>query len=107
MRPPSGRSCKRARRSAVLNDARERSMSSEIVMPKLSDTMEEGADANGAESDEGAGGFPVSRDFHPALSGHPSAAPTAIAAPPPRSAVVVTPPHDSHLPTPHDGGKVR
>jgi len=64
-------------------------------------------DANGSEGDEEAGGFPVSRDFHPALSGHPSAAPTAIAAPPPRSAVVVTTPHASHLPTPHDGAKVR
>jgi pyruvate dehydrogenase E2 component (dihydrolipoamide acetyltransferase) len=63
------------------------------------------ADANSAESDEEVGGFPVSRDFHPALSGHPSAAPTAIAAPPPR-AIAVTTPHES-LPTPHDGVKVR
>jgi pyruvate dehydrogenase E2 component (dihydrolipoamide acetyltransferase) len=64
------------------------------------------ADANLAEVDEEAGGFPVSRDFHPALSGHPSAAPTAIAAPPER-AIAVTTPHESHLPLPHDGAKVR
>src|SRR5579859_3404066 len=51
------------------------------------------ADANSAEVDEEAGGFPVSRDFHPALSGHPSAAPTAIAAPPARAIAVTTTPH--------------
>lgn len=55
-------------------------------------------------ADEEAGGFPVSRDFHPALTAHPSAAPTAIVAPPPGNTSVTTVP-ETHAP--HDGGKVR
>jgi pyruvate dehydrogenase E2 component (dihydrolipoamide acetyltransferase) len=66
----------------------------------------EAVDANAADSDGEGGGFPVSREFHPALSGHPSAAPTAIAAPPSR-AIAVTTPLESHPSTLHDGAKVR
>ncbi len=45
----------------------------------------------------------MSRDFHPALSGHPSATPTAIAAPPARAIA----PAEPQLPVPHEGGKLR
>jgi pyruvate dehydrogenase E2 component (dihydrolipoamide acetyltransferase) len=43
---------------------------------------------------------------HPALSGHPSAAPTAIAAPPPRPMEIARVP-DAHVPAHHEGGKLR
>ncbi len=55
-------------------------------------------------AEEEMGGFPVSRDFHPALTAHPSAAPTAIVAPPLRPTNVVT---VAETPETHDGSKVR
>jgi len=55
------------------------------------------------ESDGDGGAFPTSREFHPALSGHPSATPTAIAAPPARPVATSEP----QLPVPQEGGKLR
>jgi pyruvate dehydrogenase E2 component (dihydrolipoamide acetyltransferase) len=52
-----------------------------------------------AEADNG--GFPISTESHPALSAHPSATPTAIAAPPPRQNPIAPP--VGQLPVPHDG----
>jgi pyruvate dehydrogenase E2 component (dihydrolipoamide acetyltransferase) len=43
---------------------------------------------------------------HPAMSGHPSAAPTAIAAPPPRAMEIARVPEPS-VPAHHEGGKLR
>ncbi|HLW71726.1 MAG TPA: 2-oxo acid dehydrogenase subunit E2 [Candidatus Binataceae bacterium] len=51
-----------------------------------------------ADADDG-GAFPLSHESHPALSAHPSATPTAIAAPPPRALATTEP----HPPAPHDG----
>jgi pyruvate dehydrogenase E2 component (dihydrolipoamide acetyltransferase) len=55
------------------------------------------------EHDGDGAAFPMSRDFHPALSGLPSATPTAIAAPPPRAVAQ----QEETLPVPHDGSKMR
>jgi pyruvate dehydrogenase E2 component (dihydrolipoamide acetyltransferase) len=55
------------------------------------------------ENDGDGAAFPMSRDFHPALSGHPSATPTAIVAPPPRAISA----QEESLPVPHDGSKMR
>jgi pyruvate dehydrogenase E2 component (dihydrolipoamide acetyltransferase) len=60
---------------------------------------DDAAVAEAAAVDGDGGAFPMSTDVHPALSAHPSATPTAIAAPPPR--VVAT--AESHAPVPHDG----
>ena len=51
-------------------------------------------------TDSDSGGFPVSQEYHPALSGHPSATPTAIVAPPPRTPAAAP---QGQLPVPHDG----
>lgn len=55
---------------------------------------------------EGAGdggAFPMSREIHPALSAHPSATPTAIAAPPPQPLA----PQEPQLPVAAEAGKLR
>lgn len=50
------------------------------------------------EGEENGAAFPMSREFHPALSAHPSATPTAIVAPPPQHEAPAT-----NLPIQHDG----
>ncbi len=52
-------------------------------------------------ADENGAAFPMSREFHPALSAHPSATPTAIVAPPALTEAPKT--ADANLPKPHDG----
>ncbi len=53
------------------------------------------------DADENGAAFPMSREFHPALSAHPSATPTAIVAPPARTEAPEA--ADANLPTPHNG----
>jgi pyruvate dehydrogenase E2 component (dihydrolipoamide acetyltransferase) len=61
-------------------------------------------EADSADAIEGNGAPPP--EFHPAMSAHPSAAPTAIAAPPRRIAVPATR-EEASLPTHADAGKLR
>ena len=74
--------------------------------PGRADVQDRAEAENRAETIDGeveSGGdgaaFPMSREVHPALSGHPSATPTAIAAPPARAIATQEP----RLPVPHDG----
>jgi pyruvate dehydrogenase E2 component (dihydrolipoamide acetyltransferase) len=67
-----------------------------------------------AEDESDGGAFPRSANLiqplpevHPALSAHPSAAPTAIAAPPPRAITVPAEAHETTPATTEGGGKFR
>ena len=75
------------------------------VTPRPAREAQDQAEAIQGELESGGdgGAFPMSREFHPALSGHPSATPTAIAAPPARAVATAEP----KLPVPHEGGKLR
>jgi pyruvate dehydrogenase E2 component (dihydrolipoamide acetyltransferase) len=73
------------------------------VAPSQRETTEDGDEGAGVVSD---GISTPSPEFHPALSGHPSAAPTAIAAPP-RQPLAVTTPHEAVVTIEGEGGKFR
>jgi pyruvate dehydrogenase E2 component (dihydrolipoamide acetyltransferase) len=94
------RGARRRRNGAIPGPGAQAETATEGVRPR----QEEESGAEEAGLTDGVGAPPP--EFHPAMSGHPSAAPTAIAAPPPRSMEIARAP-ESGLPEHHEGGKFR
>ncbi|MGH7881050.1 MAG: 2-oxo acid dehydrogenase subunit E2, partial [Candidatus Binataceae bacterium] len=76
----------------------KREASTESMENPVGGTIEDATVAEAEAADEG-GAFPMSPEVHPALSAHPSATPTAIAAPPMRAVATA----EARPPVPHDG----